>query len=151
MFRGCGAFNNGDTSNASSKPLVWTLTALQDAFNMFAGCSVFNQPLIFSDTGAVTTFQNTLGGCLAFKQDISAWTVTACTNFSGFFVGDLNNPNSATNQTNYDALLVAWAAQALQNGVTLDMGTSQYSVAAAAAHLTLTTTFAWTVNDGGQA
>jgi hypothetical protein len=77
--------------------------------------------------------------------------VTACTSFTNFYTGDLNQPDSATSQANYDALLIAWAAQALQTGVTLDMGITKYSAAAVAARATLTATFGWTVNDGGLA
>ena len=63
----------------------------------------------------------------------------------------MNSPDSATNQANYDALLVSWAAQVTNSGITFDMGTTKYSAAAVAARATLTATYGWTVNDGGLA
>ena len=86
-----------------------------------------------------------------FKQDLSAWTVTACTSFTNFYTGDMNAPNSATNQTNYNALLLSWSTQALQAGLTFTMGSTKYSSSAAAARLTLTDTYVWSVSDGGVA
>ena len=149
MFYGCVAFNNGDTTNASSKPLVWTTTTLIHAASMFANCASFNQALTFSDMSHVTGMNSMLHNCNLFKQDLSAWTVTACTNFTNFYTADMNAPNSVISQTNYDALLLLWATQALRSGVTFDMGTTKYSAAAVAAHSTLTGTYGWTVNDGG--
>jgi hypothetical protein len=151
MVRGCTVFNNGDLTNTSLNPLVWTTTALSITNNMFRECAVFNQALTFSDTSHLTSAVNMLNNCNAFKQNLSPWTVTACTNFTGFYTGDMNAPDSATNQLNYDALLIAWAAQPLQTGVTLTMGTTKYSAAATASRTTLTTVYGWTVNDGGAA
>jgi surface protein len=151
MFLGCTVFNNGDPANSSATPLAWTTTALITADSMFISCPVFNQALTFSDTSRVTNFSAMMIGCILFKQNLSAWVVTACLDFTAFYTGDLNNPDSATSQANYDALLIAWAAQALQPGVTLDMGTTKYSAAATASRNTLTTVYGWTVNDGGVA
>ena len=153
MFDACSRFNNGDTTNASSKPLVWTTVALRNANSMFTACSVFNQALTFSDMTHVVTLASALQGCTLFKQDLSAWYVKLCTTMALFFIGDLNDPTSAANQTNYNALLVSWAAEPLfRSGVTLDMGSTKYSAgAAAAARATLTGTWGWTVNDGGVA
>jgi surface protein len=152
MLRGCTAFNNGDITNVSAKPLAWTTTALSITNNMFKNCTSFNQALTFSDMSNMTSAVNMLNACDVFKQNsLSTWTVTACTSFTNFYTGDLNQPDSATSQANYDALLIAWAAQALQTGVTLDMGITKYSAAAVAARATLTATFGWTVNDGGLA
>ena len=152
MFSGASLFNNGETSNTGAKAITWNTPALVNTDSMFQRCTVFNQPLVLSDMSHVTTCRNMLSGCVAFKQNsLSAWTVTACANFTNFYTADLNQPDSATNQTNYDALLLAWAAQALQPGVTFDMGTTKYSAAAAASRTTLTTVYGWTVNDGGEA
>ena len=151
MFFGCTAFNNGDVANTSAFALNWNLASLQTARSMFLNCSVFNQPLNFANMSNMTSMSTALSGCNAFKQDISSWTVTACSNFTGFFTGDLNSPNSGASQAHYNALLVAWEAEApLQTGVTLDMGTTRYSAAAAgAARAVLTGVYGWAINDGG--
>ena len=152
MLAGCALFNNGDPANSSAAPLVFNTSSLSFASNMFTRCAVLNQALVFSDMSHVTNMGNMMHRCARLKQDLSSWVVTACTNFFSFFNEDLNSPDSATSQANYDALLIAWAAQPLQSGLTLDMGpTMKYSAAAVAARATLTGTFGWTVNDGGLA
>ena len=52
---------------------------------------------------------------------------------------------------NYDATLISWAAQTLQNNVTFDFGSAQYTLggAAEAARNTLINTYGWTITDGG--
>ena len=93
-----------------------------------------------------------LNGCNLFKQNVfSAWVITSCGNLSNFYSGDLNDPDSATNQNNYDALLGSWSLQPLLFGLTFDMGSTKYSAATAAARTILTGTYGWTINDGGQA
>ena len=151
MFLGCSVFNNGDVTDASSKPLTWNLASLENARSMFFNCTVFNQPLHFLNMNNMTEMADTLYGCDAFKQDISSWTVKACVDFTGFFAGDMNSPDSTANQDHYNAMHIAWAAQEpLQLGVRLDMGTTRYSAAVAgAARTTLTGTYGWTINDGG--
>ena len=118
---------------------------------MFNGCTAFNQALNFTNTNTISNMSGMLNGCNLFKQNISAWVVTSCGNFSSFYAGDLNDPDSATNQDNYDALLSAWSLQALLFGLTLDMGSTKYSAATAAARAILTGTYGWTINDGGMA
>ena len=151
MFLGCPIFNNGDVADASSKPLTWNLALLENAKSMFFNCHVFNQALHFLNMNNMTEMADALYGCDAFKQNISSWTVKACVDFTGFFIGDMNNPDSTVNQDNHNAMLIAWAAQApLQPDVRLDMGTTQYSLAVAgAARGILTGTYGWTIYDGG--
>jgi hypothetical protein len=145
-------FNNGSTVNDGAHPFTWTTTtALTNVNSMFNGCSVFNQPLMLSNMSGVTIAAFMLADCLLFKQNLSSWTIPAVTTFTGFYNVDMNSPDSATSQANYDALLLSWAAQALRPGVTFDMGTTKYSAAAVAARATLTATYGWTVNDGGLA
>ena len=152
MFFLCAVFNNGSTINDGAHAFTWTTTtALTNVNSMFNGCSVFNQPLVLSNMSGVTIAATMLTNCPLFKQNLSSWTISAITNFTGFYNADMNSPDSATNQTNYDALLISWAAQVGNSGVTLDMGTTKYSAAAVAARATLTATYGWTVNDGGLA
>ena len=152
MFFGCSIFNNGDITNANSKPFTWDVAALQSTRNMFNGCIAFNQALNFTNTNTISNMSGMLNGCNLFKQNVfSTWVVTACGNFSNFYSGDLNDPDSATNQDNYDALLSAWSLQPLLFGLTLDIGSSKYSAATVADRAILTGTYGWTINDGGLA
>lgn len=51
---------------------------------------------------------------------------------------------------NYDALLIGWESQTVQNGVTFDGGNSKYSAeAAAAARQILIDDHGCTISDGG--
>ena len=150
MFAGCSLFNNGQTINSNTAPITFNTSSVTNMSNMFNNNVNFNQALAFTDTSKVINMGNMLNGCVLFKQDLSAWNVTACTNFFSFYNQDLNAPDSGTNQDNYNALLVSWGGQIVYPGLTLNIGFTRYSGALAiAAHTTLTTTFGWTITDGG--
>jgi hypothetical protein len=51
---------------------------------------------------------------------------------------------------NYDALLIGWEAQAVQNNVVFNGGGSKYS-AGAAARAALIADHSWSITDGGPA
>jgi len=51
--------------------------------------------------------------------------------------------------SNYDALLIGWAAGSDSEGVVFHGGNSRYTAAAAAARNTLITARGWTITDGG--
>ncbi len=57
----------------------------------------------------------------------------------------------ALSTANYDALLIGWAAQAVQSSVTFDGGDSKYTGggAAATARAYLISNFSWSISDGG--
>jgi len=54
---------------------------------------------------------------------------------------------------NYDALLIAWAAQDVSSGEALHFGSSEYTGGgtAAAARAALIAEHSWTITDGGTA
>lgn len=153
MFMDCPLFNNGDIGNNGAKPLTWNLSHIQGMSNMFKGCASFNQALNFSNMGSsIIDLSSMLEGCTLFKQNLSTWSIASCRFMTAFYTGDINAPNSATSQDNYNALLLSWSAQAVQTGVRLDMGSSQYAVGVAGtARGVLTGTYGWTINDGGPA
>jgi hypothetical protein len=79
-------------------------------------------------------------------QDLSGWDVTSVTDALNFMEG-----SSGLSTANYDALLIGWAAQSVQTGVTIHFGGSQFTSggAAEAAKTTLQTTYSWIITDGG--
>jgi len=82
---------------------------------------------------------------LNFDQNIGLWDVTNLTTASNMFA-------SATLSTaNYDALLVGWEAQNVQNNVPFSAGNSNYTLggAAEAARQRLIADHNWTITDGG--
>jgi len=62
---------------------------------------------------------------------------------------DMFRDASNFSTANYDALLLGWSVQSLQNGVFFGAGNTQYSSTSQASRDTLTGAFNWTINDGG--
>jgi len=111
----------------------------------FFGASVFNQPLNSWNTSSATRMDGMFRNAVAFDQDISSWDITSVTNLNNFMAG------ATLSTVNYDALLVGWEAQAPSTGVTVDFGSSKYSIGSSAevARNELITTYSWTITDGG--
>jgi len=80
---------------------------------------------------------------ISFNQNLSLWNVTSLT-----LAGNMLD-NCGLNQTNYDFLLIGWATQSLQLGVTLGALNIQYtqppSAAAIARNTVLIGTYGWTI------
>ena len=189
MFSNASAFNNGETTNTGSNPLNWNTSKVTGMDNMFNSAITFNQPINTSgnywNTSNVTNmnsmfvystaFNKPIGNwnvskvtdmsymfyqATNFKQNISNWTPYDCTTMDSMFEEiDMNNPNSATNQNNYNALLNSWGTNPklslLQNSVTFGAGLSKYTTSTAGtARLNLTKSTGsggkgWTITDGG--
>ena len=161
MFHLAGAFNQYIGT--------WNTSQVTDMSYMFGGATVFNngdappptittKPLLWN-TSKVTTMRYMFQNAIAFKQDISNWIPSSCTDMISMFTGDMNSPNSATNQNNYNALLVSWGITniaLLKNLVTFRGGSSKYTLASAGAtgRANLINSVAsggkgWTITDGG--
>jgi surface protein len=115
-------------------------------FGMLYDCRAFNQPIGDWDTSSVTDMEwfLTCEDTGSFNQDISGWDVHLVEDMGALLF------NSAFAKTNYDLLLVAWAAQAVQNSVAVNAGTAHYSAGdPTTAHDHLTGTHSWTISDGG--
>ncbi len=127
---------------------TWDTSGLVSAQNMFVNCVAFNGDISGWDTSSLTTIGNMLFGCDAFDQDLSGWDVTALTTANGFMQNAVG-----LSTANYDALLIAWAAQSVNTGVNISFGTSELTQggAADAAKTTLGTTYSWIISDGGYA
>ena len=133
---------------AFNQPLnSWDVSHVTDMSYMFSGGSyalVFNQPLNSWNVSSVTNFAGTFSYDLAFNQNLGSWNVSNATNFNSMFYGDkLSYPN-------YDSLLMNWSLEPLHTGMSFSAGNSQYSYKAINARNTLTTTFGWTITDGGE-
>ncbi len=139
-------FNNCDAFTGTGVE-TWDTSGLTDARNLFVNCVVFNGDISGWDTSSLTNISNMLFNCDAFDQDLSSWDVTAITTATGFM-----QSAAGLSTANYDALLIAWAAQSVNTGVNISFGTSQFSAApsaAATAKSTLQTTYSWIISDGG--
>jgi len=143
VFNGCSLFNQSVSNFNTAKVITMN--------SMFRGCTAFNQSLAHFDTSKVTDTQSMFNGCIAFNQDISGWDVRLVTTMDSMFL----NAN-ALSTANYDALLIAWAAQAVKDSVAFHAGDAKYTPGGAAeagrAHLAaavLDGGHAWTITDGG--
>lgn len=103
MFYGCLKFNNGGSDSINN----WLFNGVGsiNTQSMFAGCSLFNQPIGNWNTNRFTNMQQIFENCVAFNQNISNWDVSNCTNigyaFSGCTVFNQNISNwNVANNTN---------------------------------------------------
>ena len=91
----------------------WTTTSLTNISSMFYNTSQFNQPLDNWDVSNVTTMASTFRGAHIFDQNLSSWNITSVINMSDML------SNSSLSQENYDNTLIGWAAQSVQDDVSL--------------------------------
>ena len=169
-FGNAPKFNNGYPAG-EKHPFTWNMSqvgtgnpsfSMQGMFHMLGPINTsYNADMSSWDLTNVRSLQASFEGCLALKQDLSSWQIPNVSNMGSCFAGgDLNDPNSTSNQNNYDALLISLAAQGtttgLKNNVTMNGGSSKYSAAAVAARNYLTTPTGsggkgWAISDGGLA
>ena len=143
MFANCYLFNASvihfNTSNASNMNY------------MFHRCYVFNQPVTYFDTQNVVQMLGmfswfVIDGHSPFQQSLATFNMERVLNCNQLFYG-IQDIGTA----NYDATLISWAAQDLNNGLIVDFSESKYSAgAAAAARQHIIDIHGWTIVDGGQ-
>ena len=141
-FNGCVSLTVLDISSLSS-------TSISTLGNTFESCFSLSNIIGIEnlDTSAVADMTQTFRLCGVFDQNISGWDVTSLTNATTMF-------NSAGLSTaNYDALLVGWEAQLVNNAVTFDGGNATYTdpSAASTARAALIADHSWSITDGGVA
>ncbi len=164
MFKGASAFNQNIGS--------WNTAAVTNMISMFLGASSFNQDIGNWNTAAVGNMSSMFENATAFNQDIGNWNTAAVTNMNSMFayatafnqdIGDwdvslLNNAedmflDAKLSTTNYDALLIGWNGQTLQNGVSFHGGDSTYCTdEAKAARINMVNPLSddWDITDGGE-
>jgi len=137
VFGYCSAFNQ-DIGG-------WDISNVTDMRYMFYHASAFDQDISGWDTGNVTNMYAMFYYASAFDQDIGGWDVASVTNMAYMFSG------VTLSTAHYDSLLIGWAAQSVQTGVTFDAGNSKYTAGgdAEAARTELINTYGWTITDGG--
>jgi surface protein len=136
-FRNCTVFN-GNISN-------WNVSSANNFSGIFSNASAFNQNISSWNTANVTNMFFAFFGATSFNQNLSNWNIANVTNF-GFFM------NSVTLSTsNYDALLIGWSSQIARNNISVNFGSSRYTLngAAETARNVLINTYNWTISDGG--
>lgn len=129
---------NPDTSN-------WDTSKVTDMWGMFESAYSANPDTSNWDTSSLRNTDRMFYGARSANPDTSAWDVSKLWSAEDMFGG------VKLSTANYERLLVNWSAQALRTEVDFHGGNSTYcSSAAVAARDHMTSTFAWSITDGGQ-
>lgn len=141
VFYGCTGLTSVDVS-------TWDVSSATNMSQLFRGCtSLVTLDVSNWDTSSVTNMSYLFANAdLLTSIAIDQWDVTAVTNFGSFMAS-----HDGLTTGKYDQVLIAWASQAVNTGLTIDFGGSKYTAggAAATARNTLTSTKGWTIIDGG--
>jgi surface protein len=136
MFAGASSFNR----NISA----WNVSGVLFMDFMFSQATSFNQNIGGWNVSSVTDMSNMFNGASTFNQNLSSWNVSQVTNMTNMF------SNSGLSNTNYDNLLIGWAASSiLQNNVTLGAPDNSYCLGETARN-NLVSTYNWTIIDAGK-
>ncbi len=138
-----GMFKNATFFNAE---LLWNTSNVENMREMFLNADTFNQPVSWP-TQNLRYATEMFNGASNFDQDLSMW------NISSLLEADNMLDATSFSTTNYDLLLNSWAGQApnIQSGVTLGVGTTQYTIATSqtARDILTNAPYNWIINDGG--
>ncbi|CAA6825284.1 MAG: Chitinase (EC [uncultured Sulfurovum sp.] len=121
----------------------WNTSLVEDMSFMFQSAKYFNQDIGSWDTSLVENMSFMFKGAYDFEQNLGQWSIENVNTFNGMF--DLVELETH----NWDAILIGWDAQVVQNGAELDGGLSHYCQAEAArAHLISADD--WNITDAGK-
>ena len=137
-FRGCSALTRivGYANTADVTSFYYT----------FENCTALISTTI-TDTAKATTVERMFSGCTALKQSLAAFNLEACTSL--LLMLQNCNINETGTTTNYDATLIAWAAQDLQDSKTFTATNCKYGDAGEVARTAIANDDLWTFVDGG--
>jgi len=125
----------------------WDVSKVTDMSAIFYGAAAFNQNIGGWNVSSVLNMYDMFCDAVAFDQDISSWDVSSVISMFDMF-------SSVTlSTTNYDALLIGWGSQEVQELVVFHAGGSKYTSggAAEAARTHLINVHMWEITDGGPA
>jgi hypothetical protein len=114
MFAGCRIFNNGDITNAGTKPLTFTTSsALTTTYSIFNWCYKFNQTVTFFNMENVVTLDRMFVDCWIFNNgDITdamtkplTFTTTNALLYSSLTFRDCRNFNQTFTITNVENVI----------------------------------------------
>ena len=137
MFRNAASFNP-DIGN-------WNVSSVLDMRYMFWGAASFNQDISGWNVSNVTTMWGMFLDAVSFDQNVGGWDITSIEHMDSMFDG------VTLSTANYNAILIGFEGQAVQNNVPFHGGNSKYSAGAAAtARQALIDDHSWIISDSGQ-
>jgi surface protein len=152
---------------------LWDVSNVTSMYRFARGCTnLISISWAGWDVSSVTNFSEALNGNTNLvTADVSTWNTSSATRIDGMFesctslvgldpsgwdVSEVTNGidfarSVEMSTANYNATLVNWEAQSVQNNVSVNFGSSKYSLASAAAtaRAALIADYAWTITDGG--
>lgn len=141
-----------DAANFNEDISSWNVSNVDDAFGIFLRAYKFNQDISSWNVSKMVDMRNMFSNATSFNQDLSVdvngWNIDSVTNMASF----LKNVTLST--ANYNKLLHKFANQTPPSNITFSGGNSKYDsssggVNGTAARNTLTSTYNWTITDGG--
>jgi len=162
MFRGCSSITSLDLSDLSVGSTIqecfrdcsslsslnvsgWTTTSVGSAYNAFRSCSSLTS-LDFSDwdTSSFTNMSTMLGFCGSLASVTwGTFDISSVTSISNFLV------SVTLDTTDYSDLLVNFASQTVNSGLSFHGGNSKYNSAGGTARASLIADDSWSITDGG--
>ena len=153
MFSGASSFNASLVAAPTPAGGIWRTDAVTTMRQMFSGSTTFNQDISSWEVSNVEYMTEMFYGADNFNQNLGSWDVSSLLDAAGMFTAGPLIPTSSLSQTNYDNLLIGWAAQSasLQPDVTLDV--DQYftlaSAASASRSILTSPPHTWNITDLG--
>jgi len=98
----------------------WDVSNVTRMSGMFANATSFNQDIGNWDVTSVTSIENMFFNSIAFNQDISNWQISSLSDLATFLT------DSGLDMQNYDALLIGWAGQSVQQNVNFGVHGLEY-------------------------
>ncbi|NRB79530.1 MAG: BspA family leucine-rich repeat surface protein [Saccharospirillaceae bacterium] len=129
-----------------NQPLnAWNTSNVNSMQSIFVAAVEFNQPLDNWDISNVINLSSAFHHALNFDQSLASWNISNVTDMGGLFT-DVNFSVS-----HYDALLISWGNQLVQDYIYFSAGTNQYtpSVEVLNARARLIDVYGWFIDDAG--
>jgi len=121
----------------------WDVSTVSDMGSLFKGASSFNQDIGDWDVSKVTDMAYMFEFATSFDQDISDWDVSSVYDMSEMF------DDVTLSTANYDALLIGWENNGVQDNVSFSGGNSKYCDGSVA-RTKLINNHGWSISDGGE-
>jgi len=137
------SFMFGQTNAFNQDISGWDISSLTSPAAMFKDAIAFNQDISAWNTSSFVNAFNMFQGATVFDQDLGAWDIGNLTNMTNMF------SNSGMSVESYDNTLIGWAAQTVQNGVTLGAAGVNYCDGSTARQ-SLIDNQGWTISDAGE-
>jgi hypothetical protein len=143
-----GAFAFGTASLTALDVTPFENIAWVTFLRTFDGTGITSMDVSGFDTSSASDIREMFDNASSIVlTGLDTWDVTSLTQADSF----LRNANNALSTSAYDAVLVAWEAQAVNNSVSIHFGDATYTTGSAAdtARTALANDHLWTITDGG--